>query len=245
MQTTVPIYVEATSTRAFAGAIEWPGWSRGARTEEQAIEALAAYGRRYSAVARRAGLSFAPPGSAVEFEVVQRLPGGASTDYGIPSLPPAADERSIDEPALARLEALLQASWDTFDANAERAVGVQLRTGPRGGGRSLEKIEEHVRMAEQAYLTQLGARPPAPDGSGASGAAGRGPLREALLSTLAARARDTPVGNPSGTRKRWLPRYFVRRTAWHALDHAWEIEDRMIGADGADGARDDDAAAPG
>jgi hypothetical protein len=26
--------------------------------------------------------------------------------------------------------------------------------------------------------------------------------------------------------KRWLPRYFVRRVAWHALDHAWEIEDR-------------------
>jgi hypothetical protein len=27
--------------------------------------------------------------------------------------------------------------------------------------------------------------------------------------------------------KLWTPRYFVRRTAWHALDHAWEIEDRL------------------
>ena len=25
----------------------------------------------------------------------------------------------------------------------------------------------------------------------------------------------------------WKPRYFVRRAAWHALDHAWEIEDRL------------------
>jgi hypothetical protein len=26
----------------------------------------------------------------------------------------------------------------------------------------------------------------------------------------------------------WPARYFVRRTAWHVLDHAWEIEDRII-----------------
>jgi hypothetical protein len=24
----------------------------------------------------------------------------------------------------------------------------------------------------------------------------------------------------------WPVRYAARRTAWHALDHAWEIEDR-------------------
>ena len=28
--------------------------------------------------------------------------------------------------------------------------------------------------------------------------------------------------------KRWTARYFVRRSAWHILDHAWEIEDRII-----------------
>jgi hypothetical protein len=26
----------------------------------------------------------------------------------------------------------------------------------------------------------------------------------------------------------WPARYFVRRTAWHVLDHAWEIEDRIL-----------------
>jgi hypothetical protein len=25
----------------------------------------------------------------------------------------------------------------------------------------------------------------------------------------------------------WTPRYFVRRMAWHELDHAWEIEARV------------------
>jgi hypothetical protein len=26
--------------------------------------------------------------------------------------------------------------------------------------------------------------------------------------------------------KRWTTRYAAQRIAWHALDHAWEIEDR-------------------
>jgi hypothetical protein len=49
---------------------------------------------------------------------------------------------------------------------------------------------------------------------------------EAVVGALSARARDEPIDNPSGTKKLWLPRFFVRRSAWHALDHAWEIEDR-------------------
>jgi len=28
---------------------------------------------------------------------------------------------------------------------------------------------------------------------------------------------------------RWAPRFFLRRLAWHAVDHAWEIEDRIVG----------------
>jgi hypothetical protein len=34
------------------------------------------------------------------------------------------------------------------------------------------------------------------------------------------------VAEPNKVQKLWSPRYFVRRSAWHALDHAWEIEDR-------------------
>ena len=26
----------------------------------------------------------------------------------------------------------------------------------------------------------------------------------------------------------WPPRYFGRRSAWHTLDHLWEIEDRIV-----------------
>ncbi|HEX5839952.1 MAG TPA: hypothetical protein VFY26_19100 [Anaerolineales bacterium] len=52
-------------------------------------------------------------------------------------------------------------------------------------------------------------------------------LRPAILETLAASAHGEidEVGPRGG--KRWVARYFVRREAWHVLDHVWEIEDRL------------------
>ncbi|MGA9161658.1 MAG: hypothetical protein WB297_12460 [Actinomycetota bacterium] len=41
----------------------------------------------------------------------------------------------------------------------------------------------------------------------------------------AVRERVPTAGPRRG--KRWVPGYFVRRVAWHVLDHAWEIEDRI------------------
>jgi hypothetical protein len=51
-------------------------------------------------------------------------------------------------------------------------------------------------------------------------------VRATALETLTARGSGEPVPNPSTARTLWSIRYFVRRSAWHALDHAWEIEDR-------------------
>jgi hypothetical protein len=52
-------------------------------------------------------------------------------------------------------------------------------------------------------------------------------MRAVFVETLAARARgeEAPL-NPRRTKPLWVPRYAIRRSAWHALDHAWEIEDR-------------------
>jgi hypothetical protein len=52
-------------------------------------------------------------------------------------------------------------------------------------------------------------------------------VRAVALAALTERARGVPP--PENPRRRagyWSVRYFVRRSAWHALDHAWEIEDR-------------------
>jgi hypothetical protein len=84
----------------------------------------------------------------------------------------------------------------------------------------------HVLEAEEAYLHQLGRRrpkPPKPDVQ-----ARLKEVRAAALEALEARARGDDPPDPNAVHKRWNPRYFVRRSAWHALDHAWELEDRIL-----------------
>jgi hypothetical protein len=224
MATTIPIVIEAAPKRTFVSAIDWPGWSRGGRDETAAIDALLAYGLRYAAAIDGAA-ALRPPTIATAFEVVERLGGGSGTEFGIPSASAAADLRPVDESELARQIAILRACRDAFDAAAARAIGVSLTTGPRGGGRSLDKIVHHVVEADQAYLQQLGSRPPWwGDQEPADYGAAR--IRDLQLRALEARVRGTPPPDVNAVKKLWSPRYFVRRATWHLLDHAWEIEDR-------------------
>jgi hypothetical protein len=46
-------------------------------------------------------------------------------------------------------------------------------------------------------------------------------MRSAMLDVL----REPSDGSPLAGR-RWTARYAASRIAWHALDHAWEMEDR-------------------
>ncbi len=46
-------------------------------------------------------------------------------------------------------------------------------------------------------------------------------MREAILDTLVHARSGEPLAE-----RGWSPRYAARRIAWHALDHAWEIENR-------------------
>jgi hypothetical protein len=100
--------------------------------------------------------------------------------------------------------------------------GKSLRKGPRGGGRTVAGIIEHVRGAEMGYLSQLGGKV-----SSETSLPSPAAIRQAILKTLAASAHgEIAEYGPRGG-KRWSPRYFVRREAWHVLDHVWEIEDRL------------------
>jgi hypothetical protein len=220
----VPVYVEKGDKKLFASAVAWPGWSRSGKTEEDALAALLAAGPRYAKIARRADRVFEPPGDVGDFEIVERLKGGGGTDFGVPGLPAGSDDRPIKPAELKRLRAILEGSWAAFDRAAKAADGVELRKGPRGGGRDLDKIVGHAFEADGAYVVQSGGR--YRPTSGAPPAREWLRLRKRLLEVLEARARNRPVENPANVRNPWLPRYLVRRTAWHVLDHAWEIEDR-------------------
>ena len=218
----IEVYLETGSKRVFAGAIDWPGWCRSGRDEDAALESLFAYGFRYRNVVRRSKISFTQPAKPSTLKLVERLKGDATTDFGAPSIAPAADSRSIDRRWFTRQSKILEACWAAFDDAAGSATG-ELAKGPRGGGRQLDKIIGHVIGAEASYLRMIGGK--APDFEEADAGAARAEERGIVLEAL---ERAVVDGVPQGPRggKRWSARFFVRRAAWHVLDHAWEIEDR-------------------
>lgn len=208
------VTIERGSKRVFAGANAWPGWCRSERTEEEALEALLTYGSRFAKAMGRRRLGYVAPPDVGRFRVVERLTGNATTDFGAPGVAPRSDDRPVDEEEARRLAAIMKACWSALDRAAAAADGLVLRTGPRGGGRQLATIVEHVADAEVAYRSKLGAQPSAGD------------ARATILAVFASRARGEPPERTPRSGVLWTPRYFMRRAAWHVLDHAWEIEDR-------------------
>ena len=223
------VYLEVGKTKIIAAAVDWPGWCRIAKTEAAALDALADCGPRYAQALERVGLRLSPPDGAGDLRVVERITGNATTDFGAPDIPTSSDGEPIDAAALERFLAIMDACWDALLAAGEAARGKELRKGPRGGGRELEKIYGHVLDAQRGYLNRIvwKAAPVTGEDVFAQVAAVRQDARDGL--TRAAR-EGLPEQGPRGG-KVWPARYFVRRSAWHILDHAWEIEDRLSPAE--------------
>src|SRR5687768_6715829 len=120
--------------KAVAFAVDWPGWSRGAKTPEAAFELLEAYRERYRPVAAAAGFAdeFEAEG---RLEVVEDALGTPSTDFwGISFAPCGLEHEPMPTDELDRKLALLRACWELFDGVAA-GVSREMRRGPRGGGR--------------------------------------------------------------------------------------------------------------
>jgi hypothetical protein len=199
-----PVYLEVGNKKIFACSLDWPGWARAAKSEEEALEALAAYAERYRPVAEEAGVRF-PKSAGDSFDVVERVKGDTSTDFGVPHLPAGADSTPLTKAQAERLASLVAAAWTVFD-QVVKVSPAALRKGPRGGGRDRDKMVAHVVEAEKAYFHKVGVK----DG------------RDAFLEGL--RAARQP--QPELATKTWPWRYTARRVAWHVLDHAWEMQDR-------------------
>jgi hypothetical protein len=198
---TAPVCIESGTRRVFASALEWPGWCRSGRSEDEALATLVAYAGRYAPVCGRAGVRFDTK-EADRFEVVERLAGNATTEFGAPAIPAEYERQPLAAEGAARSAALVAACWQILD-EIVAAAPRELKKGPRGGG--------HVAQAELAYARKLDVR------------ALRDPteLRKAITDVLA-----RPSDGRAVLEKGWPPRYAARRIAWHVLDHAWEIEDR-------------------
>jgi hypothetical protein len=224
----IELYLEIGKKRTLAGALDWPGWCRSGRDEQTALQALFDSGPRYADVLSATRLGFQAPANRAVFAVVERLVGNATTDFGAPDIVPSRDKRPVDEAELQRFQTLLQAGWRAFDAAVRAAAGKELRKGPRGGGRDVEGIARHVQGAEASYLARLAWKYGNKSDADDLGAA-LDRTHQASLQALAAAAQgELPERGPRGGAI-WPPRYFVRRVAWHVLDHLWEIESRSAG----------------
>ncbi len=222
----IDVYFELGQKRTFASAIAWPGWCRSGRDEAAALQALLDSGPRYANVLRGTQLPFHLPTEVSAFAVVERLVGTTTTDFGAPDIAPSSDTEPVDEVELQRLQTLLETYWQAFDAVVGDAATNQLRTGPRGGGRDLSALVQHVLHAERSYLARLGWKDVPPEASVVW--QDRYHLRQAVLQALVAAAHhELPTRGPRGG-VIWSPRYFVRRAGWHVLDHVWEIEQRVL-----------------
>jgi hypothetical protein len=204
------VYIEVGGKRTFASAADWPGWCRAGKSEQAALEALAAYAPRYALAAKLARVPF--PAEATDFEIIERLKGNATTDFGAPGIPAKAEADPMTAAQVKRMCELVEACWTYLDKVVANAPAT-LRKGPRGGGRDRDAMFDHVLGAEIEYAKRIGTRLKQPDGRDKAAVS---TFRKAILKGF---------GNPNRDEK-WPVRYAARRTAWHALDHAWEIEDR-------------------
>jgi hypothetical protein len=216
------VIIESGNRRVFAAALDWPGWCRAARDEQGALSALGAYAPRYAPVAKNARVAF-DPGSDAEFRVVERVAGTATTDFGAPDAVAKRDIRPLAGVEAKRIAALLNAAWLTFDEVITGAPAILIK-GPRGGGRDRDRITEHVLNAEGAYVRKLGLGLKPPSRSDRPGITA---FRAAIIEVLA-----KPSNGKALVERGWPQRYAARRIAWHALDHAWEVQDRSTPSKG-------------
>jgi hypothetical protein len=222
----VKVFIEIGKKKIFAGVIDWPGWCRSGRDEKTAVQALINSGPRYARVLHDRGIEIQIPRAASDFTVIERHEGNATTDFGAPAVILDADRAPMDRVELERLETILQACWQAFDSAVERATGRELRKGPRGGGRDLGMVLEHVLEADQVYLPRLAWKQKREDGKNALEELGR--MRQEILNALEVAANGGLPGQGPHGGSIWPPRYFIRRVAWHVIDHAWEIDDRIV-----------------
>lgn len=206
--------------KVVAVAPDWPGLARGAATEQDAIERLRSYVPRYAAVAELAGM-LAAFAAISGVEVAERYPGTGSTDFwGISFGFSSIDQQAVPGAALERELSLMRASWAFFDAVRAR-VSAEMQRGPRGGGRDRDHIVRHTFAAEQDWARKLGVLTPAEAMLTAEGLSAH---RDAYCGAIRALHAQGKLA------RTWPLRYLIRHTAFHTLDHAWEMQDKDLSA---------------
>ena len=216
----VTLEIGPRGKKVVAVAPDWPGLERGAATAEAAIERMLSYVPRYAKISKLAGMETAFK-ALTGVGVVERFPGTGSTDFwGISFAFSSIDHQTMSAEELEHELRLMQACWEFFDDVRSR-VSPEMQKGPRGGGRDRDRIVGHIFANEQDWARGLGVH--TPDGAMLTGE-GLKKHRDAYCRAI----RDYhSQGKLAG---KWPLRYLIRHTAYHALDHAWEMEDKDLTA---------------
>jgi len=214
----VMLEIGPKNKKVVAVAPDWPGLSRGAKTEEAAIERLLSYVPRYAKVAKLAGMD-AAFAAVADADVVERYPGTGSTDFwGISFAFSSHDRQAVSAEALERELMLMRACWAFFDEVRSR-VSAELQKGPRGGGRDRDQIVRHIFANERDWAKGLGVH--TPDHAWLTDE-GLKTHRDAYCQAI----RD--YHSQAKLAGKWPLRFLIRHTAFHTLDHAWEMEDKDL-----------------
>lgn len=193
------VYLEQGRRKVFACAVDWPGWCRAGPTDDAALTTLLAYADRYAAVV--------PGFTSGELQVIGTVPGTPTTDFGAPDARGTWDYEPLDPAG--------RPGWRMSSTRAGgRSTGPSpplpnsCAGAPAAAAMTRDQVVDHVREAERSYTRMIGVRVPP-----------RTPWQEQRAQVLVALRAGAPQA-------RWPVRYYVRRAAWHVLDHAWEVEDK-------------------
>jgi hypothetical protein len=155
-------------------------------------------------------------------EVVEQYSGTGSTDFwGISFAFSSIDKQKMSDDELERELSLMQVCWAFFD-DVRKRVSAEMHKGTRGGGRDRDHIVRHTFAAEQDWAQKIGVR--TSDGAMLTDE-GLKAHREAYCYAI----RDYHLqGKLAGKIAKWPLRFLIRHTAFHTMDHAWEMEDKDL-----------------
>lgn len=218
-QLRVTLEIGLKGKKIVAVAPDWPGLERGAKTEDAAMARLQSYLPRYAPVTKLAGMEGAFAG-VTALEVVERYTGTGSTDFwGISFAFSSIDQQPLSSEELERELTLMQAGWAFFDTVRGR-VSAEMQKGPRGGGRDRDHIVRHTLGVEADWAKGLGLN--ILDSANLTDEKLLSAHREAYCEAIRAFHAEGKMA------RKWPLRYLIRHTAYHTLDHAWEMEDKDL-----------------
>jgi hypothetical protein len=153
-------------------------------------------------------------------DVVEQYGGTGSTDFwGISFAFSSIDGQRMLSKDLERELTLMQACWTFFD-DVRGRVSAEMHKGPRGGGRDRDRIVRHVVGVEQDWATKVGVR--TPEDAVVTDDDGLKAHRDAYCTAIRTLHSEGKMA------RTWPLRFLIRHTAYHTMDHAWEMEDKDL-----------------